>query len=86
MFIFKPLKQRHTVAEFEGNIRKMRSALSEEVDYALPLYDNLNPNHEVNMTNLVGETIQLSYGGEINCVVTGKRIKKAFNGTTFSRC
>lgn len=66
------------MAIFEGNIRKMYSSLEEEVDYTLPLYDNLTPNYEVNMTNLVGETIKISYNGDINCVVTGKKIKKPY--------
>ncbi len=66
------------MAEYEGNIRKMNGVLLDEVDYTLPLYDILEPNHTVNMTDLVGETIRISYGGEIHCVVTGKRIKKPY--------
>lgn len=63
---------------YEGNIRKMQGVLKEEVDYTLPLFDVIEPNEEVNMTNLVGETIRLSHNGQINCVVTGKFIKKAY--------
>lgn len=63
---------------FEGNIRKMRSALEEEVHYQLPLYDVLSPQHLVNMTGLVGQTIRLEYQHAIHCVVTGKKIKKTF--------
>lgn len=66
------------MAEFEGNIRKMRGVLLDEVDYILPLYDIIEPSSEVKMTDLVGETIRISYNGEINCVVTGKRINKTF--------
>ena len=66
------------MAEYEGNIRKMRGVLLDEVDYTLPLYNILEPNHNIKMTDLVGETIRLSHDGQINCVVTGKRIKKAY--------
>lgn len=66
------------MAEYEGNIRKMSGVLLDEVDYTLPLYDILEPKHKVKMTDLVGETIRLSYNGQINCVVTGKHIKKPF--------
>ena len=56
----------------------MRASLNEEVIYKLPLFDNLNYSNEVNMNELIGETICISYSGIINCVVTGKQIRKSY--------
>lgn len=61
-----------------GNIRKMRSHLLDEVNYRLPLYNNLEPGEELEMNALVGKDIAIRYDGLINCVVTGKKIKKAY--------
>ncbi|MFP5470296.1 MAG: DUF2797 domain-containing protein [Bacteroidia bacterium] len=64
--------------EFIGNIRKMGVQLSDEVLYSLPLYDVLEAKHTIPFTELVGQPIKISFGGEIHCVVTGKRINKTF--------
>lgn len=64
--------------KFYGNIRKMNASINDEVNYFLPLYDNLNPSEEVSMNELIGQTISISYSGTINCVVSGKRIKKTY--------
>lgn len=62
-----------------GNIRKMKSQLGEdEVLYKLPLFDLLEPNDEVEMNQLIGNTIRLSFENAIHCVVTGKKIRKAY--------
>ncbi len=61
-----------------GNIRKMRSRLEEVVQYELPLYSILEPNHYIPMNALLGQTIRLTFENEIHCVVSGKKIKKAF--------
>lgn len=61
-----------------GHIRKMRSDLLDEVNYRLPLYNNLEPAEEVEMNALVGKDIVIRYDGLINCVVTGKKIKKVY--------
>ena len=61
-----------------GNIRKMYSELKDEVEYALPLYDSTTPSLKVNLNNLIGSTIKISFSGIINCVVTGKKIRKAY--------
>ena len=66
------------VMKFYGNIRKMKASIGEEVNYFLPLFDNLNPSEEIFMNELIGQTISISYSGTINCVVSGKRIKKTF--------
>ena len=63
---------------WEGNIRKMDSELEDVVHYHLPLYDILEPNHSIFMNDLVGSDIEISYQHEIHCVVTGKKINKAF--------
>ena len=62
----------------EGNIRKMRTVLGEEVQYRLPLHSVLEPNELIEMTGLVGQTIKIEFQNEINCVVTGKKIKKTY--------
>jgi len=56
----------------------MDSELEDVVQYHLPLYDILEPNHSVFMNDLVGSDIEISFQHEIHCVVTGKKIKKAF--------
>ncbi len=49
-----------------------------EVAYRLPLYDVLEPGCEVDMNDLIGGTIRIEFQNQINCVVSGKRINKAF--------
>ena len=61
-----------------GNIRKMRTELGDVVQYTLPLYDVLKENERVPMNGFVGQVISIKYNGIINCVVSGKRIKKAY--------
>lgn len=63
---------------FTGNIRKMRSELLDEVAYQLPLFHVLEPKELIDMTGLVGQTIRIEFQNEINCVVTGKKIKKSY--------
>lgn len=63
---------------YEGNIRKMKASLMEEVEYRLPLYEVLDPSVEVEMNSLIGTTIRIESQDQINCVVTGKKITKTF--------
>ena len=63
---------------YSGNIRKMRTALLEKVEYHLPLYDSLNENHLIPMNQFIGSTLKISFKGLINCVVTGRRINKTY--------
>jgi hypothetical protein len=65
---------------YEGNLRKMRTSLNEQgmAEYKMVLYDNLNPIHEVPLNKWVGKPIRLHFEGQINCVVTGKQIKKTY--------
>ncbi len=61
-----------------GNLRKMRTVLEEEVQYYLPLYNNLDKGTEIHLNPFIGKEICLQFTGNINCVVTGKKIKKTF--------
>jgi hypothetical protein len=62
-----------------GNIRKMRTSLDGGVaQYQLPLKDVLDDHELVDMNALVGKEISMRFEGDINCVVTGKKIKKTF--------
>lgn len=65
---------------YSGNIRKMRSELGDDgfVKYRMVLYDNLNPGVEIDLNTWVGEDIQIKFEDQINCVVTGDKIKKAY--------
>lgn len=64
----------------EGNLRKMRTELNEqgEAQYYLRLYDVLEPGNEIYLNDFIGDVITISFNGVINCVVTGKRIKKTY--------
>ena len=61
-----------------GNLRKMRTQWENPVQYYLPLYDVLEKKEEVPLNELVGSTIQLTFEQQINCVITGKKIRKAY--------
>jgi len=61
-----------------GNIRKMHTEPGDVVQYTLPLHEVLEENVRVPMNGLVGQKIRIKHDGVINCVVTGKRIKKAY--------
>jgi len=70
---------------YSGNIRKMRTKLIDgKANYWLPLYDVLEQNHLVPMNELIGQTISMQFEHTIHCVVTGKKIKKAYgNGMSY---
>ena len=63
---------------YTGNIRKMRSKLEEQVQYELPLYDLLEQGELVPMNQLIGQDISIRFEHVINCVVTGKKIRKPY--------
>ncbi|TGD74781.1 DUF2797 domain-containing protein [Mangrovimicrobium sediminis] len=57
-----------------GAVRKMVTALEDPVSYALPLGDT-----EVAMNALLGQSLQLRFEGQINCVACGRKTSKSFN-------
>lgn len=64
----------------KGNLRKIETQVhNNDIQYNLRLYDILEPQKDsIDLNALVGKPIKLSYDGVINCVVTGKKIKKAY--------
>jgi hypothetical protein len=66
--------------EITTNLRKMRTSLDDlnTAQYLLPVYDNLAYSHDVSINSLIGQRIQITYQGQINCVESGKSIKKTF--------
>ncbi len=60
------------------HLRKMRTTLDGVAQYLLPIYDVLESTGTYFMNPLVGEEVVLRFENEINCVATGKRIKKTF--------
>ena len=56
----------------------MISELKTEVNYSLPLYDLVNYKHHIELNQFIGSTIKISFSGTINCVVSGKKIKKTY--------
>lgn len=59
--------------EAQGNILKMRTKLSEPVEYSLPIGDETFP-----MNEKLGKTLKLEFTGKINCIATGEEIKKSY--------
>ncbi|MFT5723484.1 MAG: hypothetical protein ACI9JN_000598 [Bacteroidia bacterium] len=64
--------------QFEGNLRKMSTELGDTVQYGLRLYDKLEATAPIPLNKAVGHFILIEFLHEINCVVTGKKIKKSF--------
>lgn len=58
----------------EGHIKKMLTKLTEPVEYALPIGDEL-----IQLNPYIGKTIKLTYQGEINCLHCGKKTKKSYS-------
>jgi hypothetical protein len=61
------------VAEFAGNVRKMRTEHGSPVSYELSIGDEVLP-----MNALVGQSISVEHLGEINCIACGRLTKKSF--------
>ncbi|MBL0314683.1 MAG: DUF2797 domain-containing protein [Flavobacteriales bacterium] len=66
--------------EILTHLRKMRTSLGDGnmATYKLQLFQNLVHEGELLMNDLVGKPITISFTGEINCIETGKKIKKTF--------
>ena len=60
--------------QFTGQIRKMHSKLGEEIEYHLPIGDDL-----VYMNQFVGKDITFSYQNRIQCIKCGRDTVKSFN-------
>jgi hypothetical protein len=69
------------MANFEGNLLKMASELSEQVVYQLPLGNKL-----LKLNELIGNQINLVYKNEINCVACGQKTNKSFAQGYCYRC
>lgn len=71
------------MTQYQGNIRKMRvrTNLEHLAEYLLPIGDN-----EIEMNALIGQSIKVTYDGEINCVHCATKTKKSFNQGYCYRC
>ena len=58
----------------QGQLRKMQVRLETPVTYQLPLTDQL-----VDLNPLLGQSISLSYTGNIFCIHCGRKTSKSFN-------
>jgi hypothetical protein len=58
----------------QGTLRKMRSRLSQPVEYQLRLGEE-----EITLNPLLEKKISLQYSGLINCTNCGRKTKKSFN-------
>lgn len=56
-----------------GSLKKMLAENSSPVQYQLPVGDNLLP-----LNQLLGETIELNYQGQISCIYCSRQSKKSF--------
>jgi hypothetical protein len=66
------------VSETEGLLSKMTVSLSAAPSPAR--YDMVLSDHRVNMNDLVGQQITLTYAGEIHCQACGRITKKSYSG------
>jgi len=60
--------------EISGNLRKMTSRLDSVVNYFWRIQDD-----EQAMNPLIGQSIQLHFNGEINCMECGRKTKKSYS-------
>ncbi len=59
---------------YEGNIIKMRTELTNPVSYYLPVGEQ-----EIKMNPLIGKELKLHFTSQINCISCGKITKTSFN-------
>lgn len=57
-----------------GQLRKMHTRLESPVRYGLPLGDTV-----VTLNDHIGQRLQLTWDGEINCIHCGRHTNKSFN-------
>lgn len=58
---------------YTGNLKKMKTKLGPPVGYTLVLGEDA-----IDMASLVGQNVRLTYQGEINCKICGRKTKKSF--------
>ena len=61
------------MTSYSGNVRKMRTQHDSVVQYTLPIGEEL-----VAMNSLIGQTLQVTFSGEIYCINCGRQTKKSF--------
>lgn len=59
--------------KIQGNISKMQTSLGQEVQYKLPISDEL-----LEMNQLIGKKIKLNFLNKINCLACGVQTKTSF--------
>ncbi len=57
-----------------GTLKKMRASLSGDVQYQLPVGDDL-----VDLNQYIGKSISLTHTGNIYCSSCGKKTKKSYS-------
>lgn len=64
----------------ETNLRKMNSQLNSDglAIYSLRMMNNLEQGELICMNDFIGEEISIQFTGEMNCIETGKSIKKTY--------
>lgn len=60
--------------KISGNLRKMKTELTDPVSYSLVLNDQL-----IGLNPAIGHSLTLRYTGTINCVHCGRKSNKSFN-------
>lgn len=71
LLVFNP---HPSMTTYEGNLHKMKTALTDPVEYTLFLNDEAVP-----MNQLIGQEIGLQFNGRINCINCGRLTKKSFS-------
>lgn len=66
---------------YVGHVKKMESKLDNPVQYFLSLGDD-----KVEMNEMIGKKVKLSFQDEILCIHCGRKIKKTFNGGSCYPC
>ena len=59
--------------KYTGNLKKMKSRIDTPVEYTLIMDDS-----QVNMNEVIGHHVKVSFAGQINCKVCGRLTKKSF--------
>lgn len=80
MYAVSARKPEHCVMNWEGNVRKLKSVVSDAgvVNYLLPGRDVLDEMPSLDINGLIGKMLHVQFDGAIHCVVSGKRIKKTY--------